>query len=353
MTRPGSRDTESRLIAALNDTARRNLPDATPPRPFRPYISSGRPAERIGVWVVVLLAAAIVVAVVVALALPDRGPGSFGPAGKGSGTFVTLRARTQGLSTADLNKARQVIRARAVALGATNPDVRIVGRDAITAFLPGVAASAVGELGAVGALQVRPMVLPWLAPPSQPMPAPSGSPRVVDPWKSLGFPPPKDAAAYYALNRSQQLAVQAVANNWNCNDLPPGRADEPIVTCDQDRNFRYLLGPVLAASNEISLVAPVANSQALANNWQLALTLNSAATRRLNDYIAQFKTPKIAITLDGVVIADSLNTDPITDNTFIATDLRSIAESAVFQLAASLSAGALPAPFDVVSVQGR
>ena len=350
---PGSRDTEARLIAALTDTVRRNLPDATPARRFRPDSSSSQPAGGAGSWAVVVLAAAIIVAVIAALLLPERAPHSAQPAGGGPGTFVTLRARTEGLSAADLKKAQQIIKARAVALGAEHPDVRIVGSDEITAFLPGVTADAVGDLGAVGALRVRPMVLPWYASAAQPTPRPSGSPAVVDPWKSLGFPPPKDAAAYYALSRPRQLAVQAVADNWNCNDLPLDRADAPIVSCDQDRNYRYLLGPVLAASNDVESEAPAANADAIADKWELALTLTPAATRRLNDYVAQFKTPEIAVTLDSTAIAASLNTNPISDSTFIATSFREYDERTAFRLAQYLNAGPLPAPFEVVSMQGR
>ncbi|HJQ02692.1 MAG TPA: hypothetical protein VJ851_13915 [Jatrophihabitans sp.] len=359
MTSPsGSRDVESRLVAALQDTARRNLSDATPPPRFDPDSLSDlddRPDLPKGAWVVVVLAAAIVVAVILAMVLPSRRVHSFGPAGPGpaSGTFITLRARTNGLSEADLDKARQVISARAVALGAANPNVQIVGFNEITAFLPGVAPSALQGLGVVNALQIRPIVMPWYpnGPPVQP---PSSSHPVVDPWKSLGFEPPKDAAAYVALSRSQQLAVQAVVNKWNCNDLSPDRPDAPIVTCDQERGNRFLLGPVLAASNEITSVAPAANEESIADQWELAVTLNPAATSRVNDYIAQFQTPEIVETLDSVPIADVLLTKPLTaDSTIIATCFKSYDERAAIQLAAILNAGALPAPFDVVSVEGR
>jgi preprotein translocase subunit SecD len=357
MTSPsGSRDVESRLVAALKDTARRNLSDATPPPRFDPDSlsdSGDRPEGPKGAWVVVVLAAAIVVAVILAMVLPGRRVHSFGPAGPASGTFVTLRARANGLSEADLNKARQVISARAVALGAVNPNVQIVGFNEITAFLPGVAASAVQGLGAVNALQIRPIVMPWSAngPPAQ---RPSSSHPVVDPWKSLGFAPPKDAAAYVALSRSQQLAVQAVVNHWNCNDLPLDRPDAPIVTCDPARGGRYLLGPVLAARNEITSIAPAANEESIADQWELAVTLNPAATSRVNDYIAQFQTPEIVETLDSLPIADVLLTKPLTaDSTVIATCFKAYDERAAIQLAAVLNAGALPAPFDVVSVEGR
>jgi hypothetical protein len=155
-------------------------------------------------WAVPVLSAAVVVAVSVALVMSKHeSHASVLPADHGPGTFVTLRARIDGISKADLTKTRQIIRARAAALGATHPDVRIVGPDQITAFLPGVAASAVKDLGAVEALQLRPIVFyPTAAFPGVPETRPSGGgvSRVVDPWKSLGFAPPKDQKAFYALS---------------------------------------------------------------------------------------------------------------------------------------------------------
>jgi hypothetical protein len=358
---PGSRDTEARLIAALTDTARRNLSDAPPP-PFR-QLSEGspsRPTGRIRTWALPVLAAAVVVAVTVALIVPNRGKHySAPPAGDGPGTLVTLRARTEGLSTADLHKARQIISARAAALGAEHADVRIVGPDEIAAFLPGVATNAIGDLGAVNALQIRPLV--WFPPMALGTPAtpkPTGIPRVVDPWKSLGFAPPKDEAAYGALSRAQRIAVQAVINNWHCGDLPLDRASEPIVTCDQDRNFKYLLGPVIVASNEIESVVPAANQDAIAYQWQIAVKPNPAGSRRLIEYTAQHNeivrpndmADWIVDTLDSVVIGQSPGMKPITDGTFAAGIFD---QRGAGVLAANLTAGPLPAPFDVVSIQGR
>jgi preprotein translocase subunit SecD len=365
---PGSRDIETRLSAALIDTARRNLSEATPPPLFRPDSSASQPIGRTGAWAVAVLAAAIVIAVIAALLLPGRAPHSAQPAHRGQGTLVTLRARSEGLSKADLDRARQVISARAATLGAANADVRIVGSDEITAFLPGVAASTVGDLGVAGALQVRPVIDYPPTPQTAPaMARPSGIPRMVDPWKSLGFAPPKDDVAFLALSRPQQRALQAVIDNWNCNDLSLDRPDAPIVTCSEDRSNKYLLGPTIVTGNDMELAALPANPDVTGYHWEIGETLNPTGNSRLSEYAAWhggwqynghlvgtlgFGFTDFADTLDGVVIAESYIDRPITDGTVYAASPEHFDQHSTIRLTGYLNAGQLPTAFDVISIRG-
>jgi preprotein translocase subunit SecD len=357
---PAGRDTETRLIAALTDTARRNLPDATLPPPFRPDSSLGRSPERISSWTVPILVAAVVVALTVgALALTRRGQQhSAPPAGTGPSTFVTLRSRTAGLSAAELAKARQIISARAAALGAVNADVRIAGPDEITASLPGVSAGDVGDLGAVDALSARPLIVPPvpLATRSPGPAAPSHAPRTVDQWRSLGFVPPKDAAAYNALSASRRSAVQAVVNAWDCTDLPLDRAGAPIVSCDRDRTSKYLLGTAIISGSDVrsaTTQAPIGSV-----GWQVFVSLTAGGQQRWTGYTVQHNVSvqpiaianQVATVLDGVVVIASTIQETIVGDTSIASGLDQRSATA---LAANLTAGSLPAPFEVVSIRSR
>ena len=256
-------DLETRLSTALADTARRNLPDGTTPQPFRrPEDSNAaarRPGARIRPWAIPALVAAVVVAFAVGVVvLTNRGQDNRTASGNGpaGGTFVTLRARAP-LSAAELAKARQIISARAAGLGAANADVQIVGSNEITAFLPGVAAKDVGDLVAVAALEFRPLIVnqTWRA--SGTSGSSAGDRRVVDPWKSLGFAPPKDAAGYQALNRTQQNAIQAVIRKWDCRNAPPDLPGAPIVACDSGRTAKYLLGPAIVTGDQIKTATAV------------------------------------------------------------------------------------------------
>ena len=302
----------------------------------------------------------MVVAVTVALVLSHRGPhASALSADQGPGTFVTLRAHHDGLSAADLDQARRTISARAAALGAAHPDVRVAGPDEITAFLPGVAASAVGALGIVDAFQVRPFILDWILASKSPAPAPSSRiPEVVDQWKSLGFAPPKDAAAYRALSQAQQDAVRAVYNDWDCGDLPLDRADEPIVACDPRFN-KYLLAATVLSSKDVQSAAVVPLGWPLApRHSSVGVTLSDAGRQRWKAYAAHHNDDVHAFDIANEVanllddeVGQVYRTDAIISETGVTND--GTTQKVDAGLAANLTGGPLPAPFDVVSVRSK
>lgn len=350
-----SRDLETRLVAALADTARRNLPEATPVPAFRP----GSSPSRVRAWMVPVLAAAVVIALTVgALALARHWRDSATPpAGTGSGTVVILKARTAGLSAPELDQARRIITARAAALGVRNADVRISGQDEITVVLPGVSDIRAGELGAVGALQLRPLITAPVPAGTTPTARPSNQPaREIDQWRSLGFAPPANAAAYAALSPAHQQAVQAVLTSWDCANQPVNSAGTPMVTCDQD-GTKYLLGAAIVASNDVR--SAVASAPSVAGQlWQVIVDLTTSGQQRWTSYTTQHNDSdrpgelanQVATVVDGVVIVASTIQSTIVGSTSING---SFDQQAAASLAANLSAGILPAPFDIVSIQKR
>jgi len=358
----GKLDLETRLSAALADTARRNVPDGTTPPPFHsPAVSAGS-AVRIRSWALPALAAAVVVAVTVgAVALANRGrPATHRvPGGTTSGLFVTLRARAP-LSAAELDRARQVIIARAVALGAKGGEVQVVGSDEITASLPGLAASDVTDLGAVGDLQLRPLVVGAVGSPTSQPAGPTattgGARRTVDPFSSLGFPPPTDAAAWRALSIDQQNAVRDMLERWDCANAAPDRADAPTVLCEQDKGMKYLLGPAIVTSKDVQSTAVTAYPGPA--GWQLSVNLNAAGQQRWTGYTAKHNeqanpqdTADIWVAaVDGKVVQSHMTPKAVNGAPAIwyTPDQRSET-----RLAANLTGGVLPAPFDVVSIQNK
>ena len=304
-----------------------------------------------------MLAAVIVVAVVLALFLPNRKHYSSMPPANGPGTLVVLRAHTKGLSTADLKKARQVVRARAVALGATDPDVRIVGPDEIAAFLPGVSAGSVGALGIVDAYQVRPFIIEWTLAPKWPMSVPViPDPPVIDQWKSLGFAPPKDATAYAALSKDQQQAIRAVITNWNCSDKPLDRPDEPIVVCDPLAN-KYLLGPRVMSSDDVQS-AWFDPSLIGKKHTYVKISLTDAGHLRWKAFAAQHTFAvypgdygHVFATMLDDVVADRSDDLGGNGDSVLATGF--VTQKVDQGLAANLTGGALPAPFDMISIKGQ
>ena len=147
---------------------------------------------------------------------------------------------------------------------------------------------------------------------------------MVDQWKSLGFAPPKDAAAYSALSTSQRSAVQAVLNDWDCRDLPLDQAGAPIVACDRDRASKYLLGTAIISSKDVrsaDIGAPTGSF-----GWQVFVGLTAAGQLRWAGYTAQHNESDhpgamanvVADTLDGVVVAASTIQSTIVGDTSIA-----------------------------------
>jgi len=350
------------LVAALTDTARRYLPDATVPPPLPLSASPDHSPGRIRSWVVPVLAAALVVAVTVtALVMTNRGRHySAPPAGTGPGTVVTLRARTHGLSAADLSKARRIIEARAAGLGANDANVKVTGPNEITAWLPGLAASDVTDLGAVGDLQLRPLVIgaygPATSQPAGPTAATGGARRTVDPFSSLGFPPPTDTAAWRALSTVQQNAVQDMLERWDCANTAPYRADALTVLCEPDGRMRYLLGPAIVASKDVQSAEVTAYPGPAA--WQLSVDLKAAGQQRWTSYTAQHNEQVHpddpaniwVATVDGKLVQSHGTRKAVNGAPAIwyTPDQRSET-----RLAANLIGGVLPAPFDVVSATSR
>lgn len=360
-TPPDTRDIAARLVAALTDAASRTLPNATPPPPFRPLPDSppGRSAGRIRPWAVPVLAAAVVVALTVgALVLTRSAQHSSRPSPANRPTaFVTLRATAQ-LSAAEMEAARQIISARAAVLGASHADVRIVGTEEITASLPGVAPADVGDLGAVDALRIRPLVINSTVPAATSSGNSAGPRRVVDQWKSLGFPPPKDAAAYDALSPVQQSAVRAVLNRWDCGNAPLDLPGAPIVTCDTLHTAKFLLGAAIVTGNQHPAATAVDQSGIGGVGWGVVLSMEPAEQRQWASYTARHNemlhptdtANVVAVTVDSDVIQASTLQATITGPTEIVTGL---SQREATRLAGFLLNGILPVQFHVVSVNSR
>lgn len=354
---------ETQLIAALADTARRNLPDGTMPPPFRQPAEPSRPPGRIRSWALPALAAAVVVALAVgALVLTHRSPERTPPAATSTpGSVVTLRSRTP-LSATDLRAARRILLDRARVLGAQGGEVRIVGSDEIVLTLSGVAPDNVGDdLGARYALEFRPVLIDTLPFSARSAPAPSsssaGSRPAADPWRSLGFAPPKDVAAFEALSGAQQGAVRTVVKDWDCGNAPSEQQDVPIIACDQAHTAKYLLGAAIVASDQTGAATAVApDAQSGRYGWGVVATLTPAGQRQWAAYTGEHNEVKhptdqanvVADVLDGVVIQASTIEEQISGATEIVTGL---GQDGAKRLAGFLTAGVLPAPLDVVSVK--
>ena len=176
----------------------------------------------------------------------------------------------------------------------------------------------------------------------------------VDQWKSLGFAPPVDAAAYNKLTATQQQAVQAVLAAWPCdnpNITPLDQPTKPLVTCDTAGATKYLLGAVIVPGTQISSASAVAPGSVQGQlAWSIQLSLKSSGQKAWADYTSKHNTTVnatdpanlVAYTLDSKVTQAATIQSTITGDTSITG---SFTQKTATDFANSLKYGALPLNF--------
>jgi preprotein translocase subunit SecD len=198
-------------------------------------------------------------------------------------------------------------------------------------------------------------------------PSPSGSAatgdvQVVDQWtayrKQFHQEPPKDAAAYSALDATHQAAVQAVQQAWDCsnkNIKPLDQTNQPLVSCDATRTTKFLLGAVIVPGTQIksaTAVAPGTNGTNFA--WSINLSLKPSGQQAWAKYTSQHNEASnpgavantVAYTLDSTVIQYASISETITGDTSITG---SFTQSEATNFANSLKYGALPLNFTTLT----
>jgi preprotein translocase subunit SecD len=199
--------------------------------------------------------------------------------------------------------------------------------------------------------------------------AAAGVATTVNQWKTLGFAPPKDEAAYNALTADQQAKVQAVLTAWNCDSAqkPVDDVNQPMVTCDAGavsgskvQQFKYLLGAVIVQGKEISsatALAPGTTSGDISGNWSINLSLKTTGQQQWAKYTAAHNNSSgtntdaantVAYTLDGEVAEAATISTTITGDTLITGSFNA---SQAKSFANSLKYGALPLNFTAQDVQ--
>ncbi len=158
-------------------------------------------------------------------------------------------------------------------------------------------------------------------PPDEPTadpPAPPASPAPVAPSPSappsVGEAPADSADPQIAeqirqareLLQSQDPAVQQQAlTGLNCAAPNPLRGNDdpnlPLVTCDQDRTAKNLLGPAFMSGEQISNASSVLNSNG--TGYEVRLNLNRQGEDVWGQYTASNVGEQAAFVLDGEVVS--------------------------------------------------
>ena len=276
------------------------------------------------------------------------------------GTRVVLQAQTakdQVVTQEQLEQAVSIIRQRVDASGVSEAEISTQGTSNIEVLIPGTPDKAtLQRLQSSSKLEFRPVLLAGTptadAVGETPSPTDTPTPTPTPTDSSTPAPTPTDGSdpAYITPE------LQATFDDFDCADVDSTEAnvapaDEPLITCEDTGQEKYLLGPVEVEGAEIT---DAFSGQEQGNNgvntgrWAVNLRFTQKggdAIKALSTRIISLPDPRnrFAAVLDGYVI-----TAPVVQG---ATDQPAITGSFTQEtstaLAQQLKFGSLPVSFTV------
>jgi preprotein translocase subunit SecD len=295
------------------------------------------------------------------------------------GTTITLTAsNSSGSGTVDpasLELARSIIQQRVDSLGVGETEATTSGDRQIVVTAPNVQKdSLVKMVGQTALLNFRQVykeesATPSAVTPSQttsPSAQPSASQTNRRPLPKLPTPVPSPRPTAPSGNNStvdELLKWTPSARDlsdfasFQCGESFPDVSDQPLITCNQDKSAKYLLGPVLIKGDQVDRAT--AGVQDKSVTWEVALQFKpegsdqflKVTTQLYKNYTTDSTSPtsQFGVVLDGVVVSA-----PGVKNGAIAGGRASITgnftQKSSTELANVLSYGALPLAFEVSSV---
>ncbi|MEA5633452.1 MAG: protein translocase subunit SecD [Cutibacterium granulosum] len=299
------------------------------------------------------------------------------------GTSVTLTASStndKSVTPTSLEQARVIIQQRVNSLGVGESSVKTMGDRNIVVSAPNVdSEKLVDMVGQTAQLGFRMVNTYDRAPDAGASPSPSASPS-AGPNGTATAPseaaPSSSASASFGPSASASAKVKqaepsvTTAQNWQpseadreaftkfkCGDPITDEPSKPLITCDREKQLKYMLSPVAFPGT----VVTDANQQQLSNGmgYGVNLKFDSKGAKDFADattYLCSQQDPRnqFAIVLDGKVIsAPRLDGSkggqcPITAGEAQITG--NFTMESADDLANVLKYGALPLSFDVSSV---
>jgi preprotein translocase subunit SecD len=232
----------------------------------------------------------------------------------------------------EMNAAAEVIQERLEADGRRASDVVVDDATIVLEVVGELSEEARSLISRPGELTFRPVLLLGA-------PDPDGGPQGHD---RTGVAP--DVWAEF-----EALDCAAPGN------LGSGDPDRPLVTCDQEGDVKYLLGPVDVDGTELTDVGsgPLPGPDgAEAGEWGVNLQLDDRGTeafRETTERLQGLSEPRnqIALTLDGLVISAPTLPPGVVITTGELQITGSFTEESADTLAKQLASDPLPFPFEV------
>ncbi len=285
------------------------------------------------------------------------------------GTTITLTARDDANGSSpskdNLETARSIIQKRVDALGVGESSVTVQGDRQIEVAVPNVSSdelvSLVGTTAQLGFRNVfsasqsltgaasssaTPTTDPTAVTTALPSsPAPAATPRT-----GSETPAATDFNSALAWTPSDQDASDFAA--WDCGDPIVVSQDQPLFACDEDGQYKYLLGPELINGQRVTDASASIPQGEVA--WIVSMKFDSTGADQFQQATAQLATQtspmnQFAIVLDGKVVSAPSVSESITGGQAQISG-SNIDESSASELANQLKFGALPVSFDVSSV---
>ncbi|MEV8268246.1 protein translocase subunit SecD [Microbacterium sp. NPDC076911] len=272
------------------------------------------------------------------------------------GTQIVLEAQTEDgadPSSEQMQQAVTIIRQRVDASGVGEADVTTQSGNQIVVQIPGAADDETrARIEASAQLQLRAVLY-------------TGSPvtsYVGEDGLETPFPTPEptlEATPTVAPTSGSDLnwitpALQAEFLSYDCadpnNDPASEPVDEPLITCDVDGLYKYILGPVELDGSSID--DATFGLQQTNGLWSVNLTFDSEGTQTFGEisqrlYGAEAPLNQFAFVLDGTVLSAPSMNGIILDGKPSITG--SFTQETAQVLADQLKYGALPLSFQVVS----
>ncbi len=275
----------------------------------------------------------------------------------------------QTVSTEQLNQAVSIIRQRVDASGVSEAEITTQGNQNIVVSLPGEPdKETLKRIQSSSQLQFRPVLYTTVsstesiggqpdatgATPS-PSPKPVGTPLDENgqPLSSTPTSTPTGPGDVAWITPALQYEFE----QYDCNNPPTEvrPADEPMVTCDINGFYKYILGPVeIPGSNIKDAVAQLEQNNGVSTGgWGVQITLNAEGTEAFAEASKRLfgATPPLnqfAFVLDDLVLSAPTMQGQIVDGRPLISG--SFDEKSAKVLADQLKFGALPIGFKVQSI---
>jgi preprotein translocase subunit SecD len=144
--------------------------------------------------------------------------------------------------------------------------------------------------------------------------------------------------------------------NFKCGDPFPNVSDQALITCDESKTYKYLLGPALIPGNMVTRAQAAVPQNSVAYVVELQFNSQGGADfQTVTAHLASQTSPQnqFGIVLDGVVIsAPSVGSEYSSGIAGGKAEISgSFTQKSATDLANVLSYGALPLSFEVSSVE--